>query len=433
VLDAVGYGGVDDERYAEGPGAAAVPAGTSIARIPDGADSGDNAADFSAAAPTPGRTNVARHDATLVLSTGTHERDVDDTGVFEIGVGIVNAGTEAIAEGTVTVSVRDSTGAGVTALADLTNAGAIAPAGTGTLAVPLSLDAGYHWIAVAAHYAPDERAHNDALVLLRRVGTPALLVSEVLSSPAPGCPQFVEVYNAGVEPVAIGGWGLRDRSHDPVVVAGEGVTLSAGAFAVFTPDPAALGARFDTAPGVVHGVDAAWPAINRTGGEVADSVVIVDALGLPVDAVGVPGVPTAAVGRSLERVDLYRGGLGVTWVLSREPGGASPGRLGERVLLSPPPAGAVVVSPNPFIPGDGVMTVALDAPGAARAVVSVFDARGRRIAAVGVSAAFPAVLVWNGRDDSGREVAPGLYVLACEIVTGGTTRVVKEVIGCGRR
>jgi hypothetical protein len=52
---------------------------------------------------------------------------------------------------------------------------------------------------------------------------------------------------------------------------------------------------------------------------------------------------------------------------------------------------------------------------------------------VGIATAFPAVLVWNGLDDAGRVVQPGLYVLACEIVADGYRGVVKEVIGCARR
>jgi hypothetical protein len=164
---------------------------------------------------------------------------------------------------------------------------------------------------------------------------------------------------------------------------------------------------------------------------VADSVIVVDTVGLPVDAVAVPAIPSAAVGRSLERVDLFRHGSGPTWTLSQ--GDPSPGRAGGRVLFAPPPAGTLGLTPNPFVPGEGLLTISLDAEDGCRAEVTVFDPRGRRVAAVGVASSFPAVLVWNGRDDNGRLALPGLYVVACELTTKTSRRVLAGVIGCARR
>ncbi len=429
ALDLVGYGGFSDPLYTEGSGAAPVRAGESTARIPDGHDSGDNFADFSARSPSPTRYNVARFDAFPVLAPGTPARAVFDHGVAGLVFLLVNGGTESIATGALTLDVRDSTAAGVTDLGRWSNAAAIAPGESERGDVPLVLGDGYHWITLTTIYSLDERPENDEVAVLRRVGSPPLLVSEVLSSPPPGCPQFVEVYNAGAAPVSIAGYGLRDRSHDAVVVADGTVSVAPGAFVVFTSDAAALFGCFDAPSEYLFQVDGTWPTFNRTGGEVADSVVFVDHLGLAVDAVAIPAVPTAAAGRSLERVGLYRGGAGVTWVLSREAGGASPGRAGARVLYEPPPPGAVEVWPNPFFPDEGVLTIAINATGSEHAVVTIFDTRGRRVAGVGVAGAFPAVLVWNGRDDGGREVLPGLYVLACEF----DVDIVKVVIGCGRR
>jgi hypothetical protein len=65
-------------------------------------------------------------------------------------------------------------------------------------------------------------------------------------------------------------------------------------------------------------------------------------------------------------------------------------------------------------------------------VVSVFDAGGRRVADVGGAAAFPAVLLWDGRDRAGNTVRPGIYVVACELLRDDGTRaaVWKVVVGC---
>lgn len=432
AVDVVGYGGLDDERYVETAGAARVPAGRSIARVPDGHDTGDNAADFVAADPTPGRTNVPRHDAVLSLAPGVDARAVVDVAPATVGFDVTNGGTEDIGAGEVSVSVLDSSATGESHLTTWGNAAAIAPGSLEAFAVPVPSTEGYHWIRAWLAYAPDERTAADSLSVLRRVGTPPVLVSEVLSRPPDGVEQFVEVYNAGDDAVDLGGWGLRDRSHDPVVVAPPGAVLPGRAFAVFTPDPGALCTAFGCG-GLVFPVDATWPTINRGGGEVADSVVVVDAYGLAVDAVGVPGMPSAAGNRSLERVGLYRGSAGVVWVLSQDPRGASPGRPGRRVLYAPPPPGRIDVAPNPYFPAEGVLAVSVDAPEGARAVVTVFDPWGRRVAGVGVADDFPTVLVWNGRDATGRRVLPGLYIIACEIRAASGAHVEKVVVACGRR
>lgn len=55
--DSMGYGTASG-AFVRGSAAPAPPAGSSIARTPDGASSGDNAADFAVVTPTPGASNV---------------------------------------------------------------------------------------------------------------------------------------------------------------------------------------------------------------------------------------------------------------------------------------------------------------------------------------------------------------------------------------
>ncbi len=55
--DSLGYGNASG-AFVRGAAAPVPPAGSSIARTPDGASTGDNAADFAIATPTPGATNA---------------------------------------------------------------------------------------------------------------------------------------------------------------------------------------------------------------------------------------------------------------------------------------------------------------------------------------------------------------------------------------
>lgn len=86
---------------------------------------------------------------------------------------------------------------------------------------------------------------------------------------------------------------------------------------------------------------------------------------------------------------------------------------------------ALSVFPNP---ARGASTISFTLPHSAAATVSVFDVAGRRLArlADGTYAAGRNDVVWNGRDEAGRRVAAGVYLVRLE--TGGrpeTRRVVR--------
>jgi hypothetical protein len=402
VLDVVGYGGLDDPPFVETLGAAAIAAGQSLARIPDGNDSDDNARDFSAAAPSPGRFNVPRHDVTLVLAPETPALAGRDTpGDERLVVDIVNSGVRDVAAGDVRVAVSDSTRGGNTESAAAVNTGAIPVGASERIALHVPLTDGFHRLSARAQYAADERGYNDVVILLRRVGRVPVLVSEVWSAPAPQCPQFVELFNAGTEAVDVGAWRIRDTRAHPVPLSTDSLVIPPRGFLAVSASPAALLACVPATPadGVV-GVDGSWPSFNRSGSDIADSVVVTDRHGIPVEAVGYPPLPTGFSGVSLERVDLYPGTRRAVWRLSPSPLGCTPGLRNEASLYDAPVAGEQDVAPNPFAPRRGdVLRIAVAAgAGVARVVVTVFDTTGRRIADVGSSTALHALFLWVGRD-----------------------------------
>jgi hypothetical protein len=436
VLDVVGYGGLDDATHSESMGAAAVDAGESIARTPDGRDTGDNSRDFVAATPTPSGWNVARHDAGVVLAAGTSARaGRERAGVERIALDISNHGLADIAAGAVAIEMRDSSSAGVIVGAPAYNAATIAPGTLARVIVEILLSQpGYHWIDLTLRYAGDERADNDGVAVVRRVGRPRVLVSEIMSAPRDGCPQFVELYNAGPDPVDLTGYSLRDMRSAPARIGAESLLVAARSFVVVSDDAALLRAcaRVDA-----HDVAGTWPSFNKSGSAFADSIVVTDAFGIVVDAVSYPGVKTGTVGRSLERIDLFGADAprDAVWRLSSDDGG-SPGRPGEGSLETPPRAGCEV-SPNPFMPTDGdlMRVVVVPSSGVERVVVRIYDTRGRRVCDMGAADTFPAVLLWDGRRDGGDIVRAGIYVLACETFDAAGVRVgvEKVVVGCASR
>ncbi len=438
VLDLVGYGGLDHPAYVEMLGAAAVEAGQSIARTPDGRDTGNNSIDFLAAAPSPGRRNVARHDIALFLSLQTPARwGRPRAGIESVQIEIENRGLAEVPAGAVAITARDSSELGISEGATTFNSGAILPGARERAVIAISLAGdGYHWIRITVRYEPDEREQNDRVALLRRSGSPPLLVSEIMSSPRTGCPQFVELYNAGSTDLDATGFSIRDTRLKPAVIASDSLIIAPHEFVIVTPDGDGLRSCGNVS-GRVFDVDGTWPSFNKSGGAFADSVVVMDGFEIPVDAVAYPGLKTEQAGFSLERVDLFVTELSrsAVWSLARERGG-SPGRIGASALEAPPRV-ACDVSPNPFFPGEGeLLRIAVGSTdGVASVTVRIYEPSGRRIADIGTASSFPAVLLWDGRRADGEIARSGILVLACEAFSADGTRVgvEKVVVGCASR
>jgi hypothetical protein len=417
-------------------GAAKVTAGKSIARALDGVDSDNNSLDFVAATPTPGRHNVARKDPALLLDekmSATGARG--EPGTERIGVRIENRGLLPIAAGDVALELADSSD-GVVEFSDAgSNHNEILPGDSERTVVNAALSRGYHWLAISLRDSLDEREDNNHLQLLRRVGRIPILVSEVWSSPRSGCPQFVEWMNAGNEPVDVTGFSIRDERAHPVVIDVDTLMLDVGGWIALSADPDRLSECVPAAPQArLFGVRGAWPTFNRSGGALADSILVFDRYGIVVDAVSYPAVPSASAGKSLERVDLFVHDGPAVWRLSDAAQGCSPA-LANRVFIdAPAPQGRVVVTPNPFAParGDLLRVAATPAADVSRIDVWVYDLDGQRLAALGGTTSFPALFVWDGRRDDGVAVAPGLYIVATEMfrVDGSRMGVDKVVVGC---
>lgn len=436
VMDVVAYGGLDDPPYSEGGGVLPAPSGSSIGRLPDAFDTDDNADDFTVMTPSPGGWNEARYDVAVSIAHPTRRLDTRDAPFTEIvAIGVVNAGIREVAAEAVVVTLTDSalTTMGTVVL-EQRNEFAIAPGGVAILGFDVSVGAGYHLIEVAAHFAPDERSANDRALLVRRAGRVDVLVSEIMSYPHAGCVQFVELYNRGTEPVSLAGFYLRDHAGAPQPLVGDETILSSDQYVVVAPDVETLIRCHPHAPPErVVAFGGSWPSFNRSGSVVSDSVELTDQYGLPVDAVAYPPLDAQYQGRSLERVALYHTPDGASFLVTNDTGGATPGWASARAIVVPPTSSLEIV-PNPFAPGRGdVASVSVQpADGVARVVVTVYDLRGRRVADLGTVSAFPAVLLWDGRDGAARLAIPGAYVVACEQFSedGRRVAVEKAVVGC---
>ncbi len=90
-----------------------------------------------------------------------------------------------------------------------------------------------------------------------------------------------------------------------------------------------------------------------------------------------------------------------------------------------PAALRLAAAPNPFNPAT-VITMSLDGDGPVR--LEIVDARGRRVRSLldGPSAAGMRTVTWNGRDDEGRAVSAGVYVV--RVTSSGRTASTRLVL-----
>jgi hypothetical protein len=93
--------------------------------------------------------------------------------------------------------------------------------------------------------------------------------------------------------------------------------------------------------------------------------------------------------------------------------------------MPPPVAGALEAYPNPFNPRT---TLHFALPRAARVELAIYDPRGRRVRELfaGDLSAGDHRLVWDGRDDGGRDAAAGVYL--AQLRATGSARTTKLLL-----
>jgi hypothetical protein len=440
TLDLVAYGNLQDPDYVEGVSAEAVTAGFSLCRKPDGWDTDNNQMDFHSMIPSPGGFNVPQADVSLILAEGTPRAGAVARGsTEEIRLLLANNGIGAVPAGDVFIQLWDSSRTGNSLVGDGENMDGIAPGASYQMAFTTRFQDGYHFLKLQAAYTADERPNNNCIDLVRRAGSPGVLISEIMSYPAESCPQYIEIFNAGGTPYHLQGHVMRDRSHEFSLLTSQLCVIEPDAYLVLTPQFGLLTSFFPALPSHrVVDMEGTWPQLNHSGsGGFADSVIIGDRYGIPIEEVDYPPQSSAYRGKSLERVDLFTSSGSPVWVLSRNPGGGSPGRRNDASIFASPGDEIMSVTPNPFSPaaGENCLIVVDPSHAVMRTSVTIFDTNGRIVKIVGSTSVHPFVFMWKGTRDDGSAVPSGLYLLACEMFSSAGKRlgVEKVVVGCGRK
>ena len=431
----VGYGALTFAEYFEGAPAADVDAGYSLARFPDGIETGNNAHDFvPLSPPTPGAPNPPERDVALAAALGFGPALVAPGEPARWAAFLVNRGASALQANEARVLLWAARAAELPLGAD-------AQGGTGDLqadslvtespplaglepgdSLLVALDwappvAGAFRLSLAARLEDDGVAGNDRLESYVRAGVGPLVVSEVMYAPRPGDPEWIEVRARGSQVVDLTRFRLADTNGKPARV-------DARTFALLEPDSAAIltsdvDAFLASHAGTRARVFACtpWPVLNNTASDrdrPADHIVLADERGCLSDAMSYAG--GGPTGYSLERRDVEAMGTSAgNWGVSAVEGGTP---LAANSLLVAPSRAGIQLSTRVWrrMLGPPRLQVAYHLAWERALVrVSVYDARGRERSRLAEGPAPAAgTLEWDGRGPGGDPLPPGAYVVALE-------------------
>ena len=248
--------------------------------------------------------------------------------------------------------------------------------------------------------------------------TGPVVINEIMYSPSPGEPEWLELLNRSQDPVQLLGWTTED-SKDRQVFCQDSLSIPPDSFVLVVPDSAEFRQFW---PDVTCPLlqPPSWPVLNNTaqsGEEWADIVMIRDGQLQPQDYVPYDDDWGASQGISLERIDPDQPGYrGSNWTGSSS--SATPGRPNSCSGGGLEPGRYLCYHPDPFSPdGDGIddiLTIQMDFGHPENEVtLEIYNVQGRLILGLlnreicGGS----RTVIWNGTGEGGSRLPVGRYII----------------------
>lgn len=284
-----------------------------------------------------------------------------------------------------------------------------------------------------------------------RISTPDsfdIVINEILYDPAPGVPEFVEIYNRSRKAVDLSGLYLARRKDDgqlddPVALGGQPGLLLSGGYAAFTTAPQALCMYYDcqqaatiykiNLPALING-EGTIVLLNKDG-QVLDELHYSDKMHVAT-AGNTRGVSLERLLANAPTQDKYNWHSAAAAVKY-----ATPGYHNSQQLPVTKVKGDLTVQPAVFSPdNDGLEDLAIvryHFPGPGYIVnVTIFDAEGRPVRFLERNTLLPAAgyMTWDGRGESNRELVSGIYIIFAEAFNAeGKVRHWKLPVVLGKR
>lgn len=432
VIDLVGYGDLPIPGLCESEPAADVESGRSLARRPDGRDTGWNSKDFVTADPSPGRRNFFRYDVALTMPAEGYF-PCRESG-FTIEISITNRGLEVFAGyAEVILSVHEcgmvihsnrfehrvDLHPGAAASIDLM----IPPLRRKEVELHISLSS-----------ISDGDSTNNRMMLPVRTSPGPVVINEIMYRPSAGRSEWIELFNGGDDPVNLKDWTIADATGAQRLISGMGLWVDPGKFIIWAQDSSRFMLDHPACPCPVNAIIGGWPVLNDSGeGEVVESVAIRDGTGILVERISYPALVGEERARSIERTspNACSSSDGGIWHRCALAGGSTPGKANSVQSSRVPSQGEVTIIPNPFCPVRDRETVITGScrKGEDGFLVRIFDLEGmevrRLFGETGGARVFSCR--WDGRRSDGSHAGSGLYICVVELVGmgGGVCRRLK--------
>ncbi len=449
VLDLLGYGALTSPELFEAAPAEDAPSGMSLARLVDGHDTDRNEADWGIEAdPTPGLSNHPDVRLRIARGSASAEPEVPWPGEpVTVRLIVRNAGRRGVSGAGWEVEVfsrgAGSSGGASGATPETAVPGTTLAPGESTEVrcdVVARAPGPFEVLAVLREPGPGGGPSGGGAavssiadtVAVRCRSTAAPLVIHEIAFRDRGAGEWVEIFVRDSIP-DLGAYALTDAGGRPCHIERGSAPRPArpGDLVVLAESPALLRAAYSLPESTVLACRGSWPSLNDVNQDegFADRVRIVDTLGVPCDAVPYRAefAPRHA---SLERlgISLPSAAPG-TWAESIDSHAGTPGRPNS--LTAPKgnarSRGALLLASTRLVrrgaeDGSAPVVLALGEIARGRRVrVFVHDllGRARRRLVDGQRVLGDAAFVWDGRDDRGEPLPPGIYVVRGETIPEG--------------
>ncbi len=261
----------------------------------------------------------------------------------------------------------------------------------------------------------------------------SLVLNEIKFLPATGESEWVEVFNASDAPMLLKGWGIADEKDTARIE--ESVAIGPRQYRVLAADQSVI--DYYSLPGSLVVVLKNFPRLNND----EDRLLLLTPWGEWAEQVHykkewLKGEEWRKP--SLERVNPQLDArLAENWGPSVDAEQATPGRVNSIFEGMAAASAQIEIDPNPFSPDDDgeedytIIRVRLPL-NSARIRILIFDMVGRQVLRLTDNQFTGSTfeIAWDGRDDRGRKVRMGIYVVYVQVLNAseGVLKELKQTV-----
>ena len=255
-----------------------------------------------------------------------------------------------------------------------------------------------------------------------------VVINEIMYAPLAGETEWIELFNPRTESIDLMGWTIEDAdSTRPRVLATYSIVLKTEAYVCIVQDSSDFLTFFPHVSCPILHPTNGWPRLNNTG----DRIVLRDSHGEIIDKVEYEKQWGGSRGNSLERI--HPGWLSnspKTWSSSVSTSLSTPCKQNSLHASSLAFKPSITVDPDPF-ETETTISYKLTVPTAIMKL-HVYDIQGHlvKILIDQEPSGSTGSVLWDGRDDEGRRLRMGVYILYLEAIhaeMGVLDRVKKTV------